>query len=153
MPLTSNSVDNDIVEFARLGQKVSLNFLVNLRNRATFDKVMATVRGGNNFDPGAIADTFGSLFDDAASVEFGVEASEVLYITVPFFPTQRLGARAVKRNERYTDAERQDYAQRVIDWARTMGADEITVRQHPLTDQDVVGKPGEHPFRIRLWWD
>jgi hypothetical protein len=153
MPVDRNVVNNDVVEFARLGLNVSLKFLVPLRNRATFDKVMATVQGGNRFDPAEIADTIGSLFDDAMDVEFGAEASQVLYITLPSFPHQCIGPRADKRHERYTDAERQAYAQRVIDWARTMGADEITVQQHPATDQDVVGKPGEHPYRIRLWWD
>ncbi|WP_410570654.1 hypothetical protein [Amycolatopsis sp. cmx-4-61] len=153
MPLDRNVVNNDVVEFARLGQKVSLKFLVPLRNRATFDKCMATVQGGNSFDPVEVARTIGLLFDDAMDVEFGAEGSAVLYITTAFFPNQCIGPRTDKRHERYTDAERQDYAQRVIDWARTMGANEITVQQHPATDQDVVGKPGEHPYRIRLWWD
>ncbi|WP_410646182.1 hypothetical protein [Amycolatopsis sp. cmx-4-54] len=60
---------------------------------------------------------------------------------------------SVGSEEKYTAEQRQDYASRVIDWARRMRADEITVQQNPVTEYPVVGKPGEHPYRIGIWWD
>ncbi|CRK56935.1 hypothetical protein [Alloactinosynnema sp. L-07] len=148
-----HSVDTSVVEFVRVGQKVSLNFTVGIRNRATFQAVMAEALGGNNFDPSRVASTIGSLFDDAMRVDFGAEGTAVLYLDVPYFENQRIGCSAASTNTRFTDSERQAYAQRVIDWAREMRADEITVQQHPITPAPVVGKPGDNPYRIRIWWD
>ena len=143
----------DIVQFVQLGERVSTHFLVTLPNRATFDAVMATARGGNNFEPHEVGATIGALFDDAMQVQFGAEGSAVLYIDVAFFTGQRLAA-ASGTGERYTDEQRRDYAGRVIAWARAMRADEISVQQYPVTaDGDVWDQPGEHPYRIRIWWD
>jgi hypothetical protein len=153
MVRTDQAVNRDVVEFVRLGQRVSLNFTVPLRNRATFDAVMAEALGGNNFDPHRVAISIGSLFDDAMDVEFGAEGSAVLYIAVPFYPRQRLDAHAGQLGERYTDEQRRDFARRVIEWARTMQADEISVQQHPVTPEPVWGQPGENPYKIRIWWD
>jgi hypothetical protein len=148
------AVDSEVVQFVSLGQRVSTNFTVNLGNRATFDAVMATAMGGNNFDPHAVATSIGSVLDDAMSVEFGAERSPVLYIEVPFFTHQRLAApKDMGMGPKYTDAQRQAFARRVIDWARTMLADEITVQQYPVTPEPADGEPGEHPYRIRIWWD
>ncbi|GAA3586828.1 hypothetical protein GCM10022222_84420 [Amycolatopsis ultiminotia] len=147
------SVHNDIVEFVRLGQKVSLNFTVSLPNSATFHAVMAKAQGCNNFSPQRVADTIGALVDDAMLVEFGAEGSPVLYIGVPFFEQQRIRTSATTTNNRLSDVDRQAYAQRVIDWARRLRADEITVQQHPATPHPIVGKPGDQPYRIRIWWD
>ncbi|OXM56412.1 hypothetical protein CFP71_13365 [Amycolatopsis thailandensis] len=146
-------VDTDVVEFVRLGHRVSLNFTVPLRNRPTFDRVMATAQGGNNFDPDLVASTIGTLYDESMEVLFGAEGSAVLYIEVPYFSSQRLDSTSVDSGEKYTADQRQDYARRVIDWARRMRADEITVQQNPVTEYPVVGQPGEHPYRIRIWWD
>jgi hypothetical protein len=148
------SIHRYVVEFVRLAEKAGCrNFTIDLRNRATFNATMAVARGGNNFDPDLVAGTIGTLFDDAMRVEFGAEASSVLYIEVPTFEHQRIGSTSLDMTHRFTDAERQAYAQRVIDWAKRMRADRITVQQHPATPAPVVGEPGEHPFRIRLWWD
>ncbi|WP_410646256.1 hypothetical protein [Amycolatopsis sp. cmx-4-54] len=153
MNLTRPTVDTDVVEFVRLGQRVSLNFTVPIRNRETFDAVMAAAQGGNNFDPDQVARTIDTLFGEAMKVEFGAEGSAVLYIEVPFTTSQRLDATVVGLGGKYTALQRQDYARRVIEWARAMRADEITVQQHPATEAPVVGKPGENPYRIRVWWD
>jgi hypothetical protein len=139
----------EIVQFVQLGERVSTHFLVTLPNRATFDAVMAAARGGNNFDPYEVGATIGTLLDDAMQVQFGAEGSAILYIDVPFFTGQRLAA-ASGTGERFTDEQRRDYARRVIDWARAVRADEISVQQYPATaDGDVWGEPGEHPYRIR----
>jgi hypothetical protein len=148
-----HAVDTDVVEFVRLGQRVSLNFTVTVRNRPTFDRVMAAAQGGNHFDPDLVASTIGTLFDESMKIEFGAEGSAVLYIEVPYTSGQRLDGAVVGSGERYTADQRQDYARRVIEWARRMRADEITVQQHPVTEYPVVGNPGEHPHRIRIWWD
>jgi hypothetical protein len=145
--------DNDVAECVRLGERVSRQFLVPLSDRVTFTAAMQMSMVCNNFVPQRVADTIGSLFDEAMSVEFGAEGSPVFYITVPFFTGQRLDRSVVGMGRRYSDAERHAYTQRVIDWARSMHADEITVAQYPPTDRPTVGTPGEHPYRIRLWWD
>ncbi|GAB3448870.1 hypothetical protein GCM10027436_42740 [Actinophytocola sediminis] len=147
------NVQADIVRFVQLGQRVSTNFTVNLSNRATFDAVMNSALGGNNFMPSEVAATIGTLFDDAMQVEFGAEGSAVLYIDVPFFTHQRI-ASTKGGGDRYTDEQRRDYAQKVITWARSMRADEITVQQYPtVADLFVDNSPGENPYRIRIWWD
>lgn len=153
MTRTRHAVDTDVVEFVRLGQRVSLNFTVPIRNRATFDRVMATAQGGNNFDPDLVGSTIGTLFDESMEVDFGAEGSAVLYIEVPYFSGQRLDSTSVGSGDKYIADRRQDYTRRVIDWARRMRADEITVQQNPATEEPVVGKPGENPYRIRIWWD
>jgi hypothetical protein len=86
-------------------------------------------------------------------VEFGAEGSAVLYIEVPFFTHQRIADPAAF-GARYTDEQRRDFARRVIAWARAVGADEITVQQYPVTaDVYIDDEAGEHPYRIRIWWD
>jgi hypothetical protein len=87
MPTDDQTVDEDVVAFVRLGQRVSLNFTVRMRNRATFEAVMASALGGNAFVPYEVMRTIGSVFDDAAGVEFGAEGSAVLYVEVPFTRT------------------------------------------------------------------
>src|SRR5437762_13909416 len=92
MPNDDQTVEQDVIDFVRLGQRVSLNFTVPMRNRATFEAVMAAALGGNAFIPHEVARTSGWGFDDASGVEFGAEGSAVLYIEVPFFPHQRYGS-------------------------------------------------------------
>jgi hypothetical protein len=148
-----SNVQRDVVSFVQLGERVSTNFTVNLSNRATFDAVMNAALGGNNFVPGDVARTIGTLFDDAMQVEFGAEGSAVLYIAVPFFTHQRIASTS-GGGERYTNEQRRDFTQRVLVWARSMRADEITVQQYPVTDELFVDNaPGENPYRIRIWWD
>lgn len=150
---SNNTAETDIVRFVQIGQRVSTNFTVTLPNRATFDAVMAAPLAANEFDPTEVARTIGTLFDDAMQVEFGAEGSAVLYLTVPFFTHQRIAA-TTGSGERYTDEQRRCYARDVIAWARRMRADEISVRQYPITDHVwVEDEPGEHPYRIRIWWD
>jgi hypothetical protein len=45
MPKDDQTVDQHVVDFVRLGQRVSRNFTVRMRNRATFDAVMAAAKG------------------------------------------------------------------------------------------------------------
>lgn len=148
------TVEQDVVDFVRLGQRVSLNFTVRMRNRATFEAVMAAALGGNAFDPHEVARTIGPVFDGAMGVEFGAEGSAVLYIDVPFFPHQRYGSTQVGMSEPYGDEERRAFAQRVIDWAKRVRADEISTQQYPPEPTlRVWNEPGEHPYKIRIWWD
>lgn len=154
MPTDDKTVDEDVVEFVRLAQRVSLNFTVRMRNRATFEAVMAVALGCNAFVPHKVVRTIDSVFDDSAGVEFGAEGSAVLYIEVPFYPHHRYSSTRVGTSERYSDEERQAFAQRVIDWARTMRADEISTQQYPPEPTlRVWNEPGEHPYKIRIWWD
>lgn len=154
-PINTDTV-TDIVEFVRLGQRVSRNFTVVLSSRVVFDAVMAAAMGANNFDPREVARTIGTLFDDAMKVEFGAKGSPVLYIEVPFFTQQRLAATSAKFGDRYTDEQRRAYTRQVITWARAMLADENSVQQDlfgPGNGVVVEGEPGEAPHRIRIWWE
>jgi hypothetical protein len=154
MAKDASTVDQDVVAFVRLGQRVSQNFTVHMRNRETFDAVMAAAQGCNAFSPQDVARTIGPLFDDSMSVSFGAEGSPVLYIDVPFFPHQRYRSTECGMSERFSDEERQAFAQRVIDWARTVRADEISTQQYPPEPiLHAWNKPGEHPYKIRIWWD
>lgn len=154
MPKDNQKVDQEVVDFVRLGQRISLNFTVRMRNRATFEAVLAAALGGNAFDPPEVARTIGPVFDDAMGVEFGAEGSAVLYVDVPFFPHQRYGSTQVGFSERYSDEERRAFAQQVIDWAKTVRADEISTQQYPPEPTlRVWNEPGEQPYKIRIWWD
>lgn len=146
------AINADVVEFIRLGNLVCLDYRVDVGNRATFDAAMRRIRGCNSFDPGRVARAIGEIFDDAMAVEFGAEGSPVLYVTVPFYAGQRIGASCGVR-EKYTLEQRQEYAGRVIDWAKHMDADEICVYQHPRTEQPIWNGTGDHPYRVRIWWD
>lgn len=149
--MTTTIANTDVVEFTRLGWSTSLDWTVPIQNWETFTAVMHTAGEYNDFDGQAIADTFEPLFYDTMRVEFGREGSPVMYISIPFFPHQRY-ASTTGRGDRYTDVDRQEFAARVIDWAREVRADEISVRQFPGHDE-VWNKPGPKPYRIRLWWD
>jgi hypothetical protein len=149
---TDADIDANVVRFVQLGQQVSTNFRITLPNRATFEAVMAVALGDNNFDPREVARTIGTLFDDAMKVELGAEGSAVLYIEVPFFTGQRLSSPNGLR-QRYSDEQRREFTRRVIACARRVGADEVSVQQFPITtDLFVDDEPGEHPYRIRIWW-
>ena len=146
-----DAVDHDAVEFVRLGGRVSHHFTVRVRNLATLQAMMAAIPGANEFDPQELARTIGPVFDDAMGVEFGAEGSEVLYVGIPYFPNQRNGSTGAGRHERYTTDERQALAQRVIDWARSVHADEISAEQRD--GGRVWNAPGDDPYKIRIWWD
>jgi hypothetical protein len=150
---TLTRIDTDIVEFIRLGNRVCRNYRVHLPNRATFNAAMSVAQGCNNFNPTRVAKTIGDIFDDAMHVEFGAEGSPVLYITLPFWSHQRMGTETFGMGEKYTVEQRQESAQRVIDWARSVQADEICTYQYPHTDSPVWNRPGDHPYRLRIWWD
>jgi hypothetical protein len=153
MPKDDQTVDQHVVDFVRLGQRVSRNFTVRMRNRATFDAVMAAARGATRSSRTRWRARSGRVFDDAMGVEFGAEGSAVLYIEVPFFPHQRYGSTQVGMSEPYSDEERRAFAQRVIDWAKRVRADEISTQQYPPEPTlRVWHEPGEHPYKIRIWW-
>ncbi|MGF6881708.1 hypothetical protein ABH933_001219 [Nocardia sp. GP40] len=148
------AVNSDVLEFARLGYRTSLEWTVRITDWPTFTAVMDVVGGYNCFDGHRVARTFEPPFYTAMGIEFGREGSPVMYVDVPFYPNQRIGSDA-RTGGRYTDEQRREYAALVIDWARRMRADEISVQQFPSPpdNRDVEGKPGPHPYRIRLWWD
>lgn len=146
--------DTDVVEFARLGYRVSLDWRVPVRDWATFAAAVTAAGGYNRFDPAAIVDTFEPLFAEASCIEFGRESSPVLYVGVPFYPGQRLGYSG-GTGERYAEAERIAYVRRVLTWGAQLHADErMTIQSSsgivPPTRGD---NPGENPHRVRLWWD
>lgn len=148
------TVDADTVEFIRLGDLVSLDFKAGIRNIETFAAAMAAHRGCNQFDPERVAKTFAPLFDDVSTVEFGAEGSPVMYVSLPYWPQQRNGgARPGEAREKYSDETRRDLAARVIAWARSVEADEISSYQKPGNGDPVWNGTGEQPRRIRIWWD
>ncbi|WP_454199549.1 hypothetical protein [Nocardia sp. Marseille-Q1738] len=149
----TTTIDAKIVEFTRLGWDASLHWRAPMGNWDTFVAVTRAAGRYNAFDGDAVADTFFDLFNDAADVEFGREGSPVMYVSVPFFPHQRHGSDHTCANDRYTDEQRQEFAARVIAWARTLRADEISVQQFPAAGGDVWDGPGPSPYRVRLWWD
>jgi hypothetical protein len=148
------TIHTDTVEFVRLGQRVCLNYHVGIGNWVTFVAAVEAAGDYNEFDPRKIVDSFEELFGVASQVEFGRESSCVMYVSLPFWSHQRNDSRRFGMGEKYTDEERQEFASRFIAWARSVKADEISVQQFPaLPDGDVWNKPGEHPYRIRIWWD
>jgi hypothetical protein len=48
---------------------------------------------------------------------------------------------------------RQQFTASVIAAGRALRADEITTRQGPGEPDIVVGRPGDRPYEVRLWWD
>lgn len=151
MAHNNDTINTDIVEFVRLGKLVSTNYTVRIPNYATFRALMGVLGAVNSFDPQQVADTFEPLFNDSEGIEFGADGSEVLYVVVPFHDHQRNGA-TTHTGRRFTDDERRDHTQRIIDWAREVNADEITVQQFPPAER-VWNEPGENPYRVRIWWD
>ncbi|MFC4859283.1 hypothetical protein [Actinophytocola glycyrrhizae] len=148
-----NALPAEIVEFVRLSQRVSTNFTVTLPSREVFDAVMTAMERANSFDPREVAQTIGSLFDNAMRVTFGAEGSPVLYIEVPFFTHQRITAphwlrRSVHRRPASRlrtpghllgsrDAGRRDLRRAVPgnQWLRRRGR----ARRTPSPDPDLVG--------------
>lgn len=143
-------VDRRIVQFIKLGHEVSLYWTVRIPNYPTLVAAMNALGAGNEFDPERIAATFEPLFDESMSVEFGREASEVLYVHIPFHAQQRHRG-ADGQHGRISDEDRIAFAQRVIDWAKEMHADEISGEQ--FGGDRVWNAPGDNPHRIRVWWD
>lgn len=149
--MTDETVDRDVVEFVRLGLKVSHHFLARMRNRATFEAVLAAVDAANEFDPMEVLRTFGPLFDDVSAIDVGAEGTVVLYVNIPHYPSQCNGAKD-NPNERYTDEQRQELTQRVIAWANKVRADEVATEQS-MSMERVWNAPGDNPGRVRIWWD
>lgn len=152
MPLTAD-VHADTVAFAALGEKICNDFRIDVHNRATFDAIMGTIRGCNDFDPERIRDTIEEIFDDATRIEYGHEGSLVLYVHIPFWTHQRIGETNHRDRKKYTQEERKDFVKRIISWGRSMRADEIMTRQFRPFGEYVCNRPGEDPICVRLWWD
>lgn len=151
MPNTM-SANSDVVDFVRIGQRVSLDYRVDVRDYATFEAVMAVADGCNAFDPAVVAKTFRELFGDISHVEFGAESSTVMYVHLASWSHQRSGAPSIGAKEKYTNEELRRVAGRVITWARSMGAGEICSYGLGRAEPTWNGT-GERPHRIRIWWD
>jgi hypothetical protein len=152
----NKTVDQPAVDLVRAAQKAHcLHYLQRIPNQATFRAVVLAMQDGNAFDPDAVVEQLGPLLDDACDVEIGLEFSAVVYITVPFWDHHRMTAAAPigELGERLSDDWRIAYTERVLAVARTLGAEEISVAQHPYGDGPVENNAGERPYRIRLWWD
>ncbi|HEY3691131.1 MAG TPA: hypothetical protein VGL46_12630 [Pseudonocardiaceae bacterium] len=153
MPHDRFSIDTNVVEFVRLGQMISRNFIAPIGNRATFEEVMAISAFGKTFDPIRVAATIGPVFGDAMRVHFGRIGWIILDLDVPSFQHQRIEHAGTAHSAMYGTGERQDFTQRVIDWGVEVGTYEATVRQNPFTKRESVNEPGENPSRIRLFWE
>jgi len=56
-------------------------------------------------------------------------------------------------NTHLGDTWRQQFTADVIAAGRAPRADEITTRQVTGEPAIVVGRPGDRPYEVRLWWD
>jgi hypothetical protein len=163
-------VNTDVVEFVKLGDRVSLDYRVEIPNRATLDAVLAVCKEYNFFDPDRVAKTVGEVFDDLAQIVFERDGLDVIMnLMVPIFNIQRYGdttereytsekprratQRFLDKVREYTWEERQAFTQRIIDWAQLVEAHEITVQQLGKRVPPVPNAPGANPFRVRILWD
>lgn len=147
----------DIVQFVRLGQRVSTTITVTLPSHEVFDAAMTAAERVNSIRPARGGPDHRSPVRQRHAghvrrrgISGALHRGPVLHpqrITAPTGPGGPGGP-----GDRYTDEQRRDFARQVIPWARVMRADEISVEQYPTTNGCVVeGTPGEHPHRI--WWD
>lgn len=157
MRTTTTQVHRDTVEFIRLGYHGagSLNFTVDVPNFETFAAGMSAVGGYNEMRAEDVVASFRPIWDMASNVEVGRDASFCLYVTLPFWSHQRHDTESGPMREKYTAEQRQEMAAQVIAWARTVRADVVRVWQfgRDADPAGVIWGTGEHPYRIRIWWD
>jgi hypothetical protein len=159
--MLTTQTDESTVQFIKLGYDVSLSFRATMNNWETFAASLRAIGGYNRFNAEDVIASFRELFDNSMTVEFGRESSPVMYISLPFWTHQRKGSPSYGMGEHYTNEQRQDMARAIIDWARSVHADEISVSQFGSVGNrpdDVwvtpySNAPGDNPYRIRLWWD
>lgn len=153
----TDQVDHDRVAFVRLAESVPCHhYRITIPNWPTFAAIMDALGDGyNNFDPHLITATFERLFHGCDSIEFGSEASAVLYLSLPFFEHQRRDQPSYPMGRKYTLDERRRQALLLIDWGQKNNAAEIDVQQEACAGQpnSVRNHPGDAPYRVRIWWD
>jgi hypothetical protein len=145
----------ELPDFVAHAARMRADFTVEVHTADQLRAVLVAIGGHNNYHPREAADQLGGLVPDAMRVI--VEqfiAGPAIYVQVPFTEAQQIKHRAgFGGNDRLSDAWRQQYTASVIAAGRALGADEITTRQGPGQPDIVVGRPGDRPYEVRLWWD
>lgn len=157
----TGEIDQSVVEFARLGWVVCNDFLLPIPNIETFDAVMRDARQWNSFHPDRIRETVGSLVDESGGVGFGRDDSPLLHFDVPFSTGQTLRFRRDNADGDHVSVpldenDRVAYADRVVAWGESMGADEVTVRTVPamgVPPEAGPSTPDRRVYGVEMWWD
>lgn len=91
----------------------------------------------NAFDPEIVANEICAVFPRLSSVEFGREASPVLYAHVPYWTHQAIAWNGSGMGERISAEERSAITREFLEAMRRAEADELT----------------DEGYAARAWWD
>lgn len=152
------------IEFVTLGyHDVSLNFTVRLGRTESLADVLNAAGGYNNFDPDTVFIALADVLPKCMGVEFGREASPVLYLEVPYWSHQQMQDETHRQGSVLDEEQRLAILAEAIDALREAKADTVAVEF--LSDnehQRVYLKPGEKfkapegstlGLKVRGWWD
>src|SRR5512146_2766031 len=162
----------DLIEFVRLGfHDCSLDFKVRLGRADHLADVLNAAGGYNDFEPSRVFHALADVLPLVSSIEFGREASRVMYLEIPWWEHQAMGwdskATGKVNGARLDDDARREAARKVADACKAAGADELSLEPDygPLgavTRERVWLKAGggadlpaevSGSIKIRAWWD
>jgi len=144
------------VEFVRLGyHDASQNFTTPCRDLGEFHLMLLAAGGYNDFDPETVFRALAPLFDEFDSIEFGREASPVLYVHLPYWEHQKIKNRGKTEAEtgshRLTAQELDSLADSTMSTLRKAKADELGFIDFVGSGQYDTRRGDK--TRIRAWWD
>jgi hypothetical protein len=145
----------ELPDFVSHAALMHADFTLDVHTADQLQAILVAIGGHNNYNPREAADLLGDLVPDAmrVTVEHFV-SGPAIYFQIPFTEGQQIKNRAgFAMNTHLGDTWRQQFTASVIAAGRGLRADEITTRQGPGEPDIVVGRPGDRPYEVRLWWD
>lgn len=142
--------------FVAMAADIRSDFTIRVDTAGQLRAVLEAIGGHNDYNPTRAATLLAPLVADAMSVTVKhYAAGPDILIEIPWTEAQTLGNRggSMGMGRRFTDAERDAYARRVIAVGQMLNADEITTRQAGYEREIINRRPGDRPLEIRLWWD
>jgi hypothetical protein len=161
----------DLIEFVRLGfHDCSLDFKVRLGRADHLADVLNAAGDYNDFEPSRVFHALADVLPSVSSIEFGREASPVMYVEIPHWEHQAMGwdSKATGRvnGERLDPEARTAAARKVADALKAAGADELSLEPDwnfggtLNREQRWLGNGGadlpadlEGTIKLRAWWD
>lgn len=155
---TTHDSPAQLAAFVQHAQRVRAEFTLSVTTPEQFHAVLNMIGDNNKLDADHAGKVLGALVPEMGQVRIhSCVGGPYLYFQLPFYTYQAIRGRlADDERRRYTDQERIDLAQRVLDLGKQLHSDLLRVRQfgHPADAEEYeYRRPGTHPHEVTLWWD
>lgn len=149
--------------FVVAAETIGADIQLKVHTAAQMRVMLEAIGGHNNFDEEAAARLLGPFVDQCSTVRIGRDITgPTLYFELPLWTHHTIGAARrcdALSGDRISLADRIDLANRILAVAKTLRADEVSVRQFRSEDGQMRADDwawnctGRDPYEIRLWWD